>query len=392
MNNKDFNILNTDIIYLDNASTTLKPKIVVDTITDYYNNYSSNIGRAGYNIEYKAYTKYEETRDIVKEFINAKKREEIIFTSGTTESINTIVNGFFSNYLKDNDEVLLTKAEHASNVLPWQKLNNIKIKYIDLDNYLLTLDNIKKSITDKTKVISIAMVTNVLGDTRPIKEICNYAHKHNILVVVDLAQAISHIKIDVQDLDIDFAGFSSHKICGPTGVGVLYAKYKYLDKLIPQNVGGGMNNDFYEDKFTYKDLPYRLEAGTPNIAGVIGLGSAIKYINNIGIDNINNYITELRNYAINKLSKLDNIEIYNKHIDSTTIVFNVKKIHSEDVSTYLNKHNICIRSGNHCAKLLKDIIGVTNTCRVSLYFYNTKKDIDTLYNALNNKNILHDSL
>lgn len=388
MNRKDFPMFNQNIIYFDNGATTFKPKQVLDSIIDYYSNYTSNAHRGDYNTSLLVDNKYEETREKVRKFINAKNTNEIVFTSGTTESLNMIVNGYF----KKDDEVLITKLEHASNVLPWFNITN-NVKYIELDNGLVTLDNVIKAITPNTKVISLAHITNTFGDTRPIKEICEYAHKNNIIVVVDAAQSIPHIKVDVQDLDIDFLAFSAHKMCGPTGVGVLYGKYELLDKLIPQKVGGGMNVSFNSnEEYKYKILPYRLEAGTPNIEGVIGLGTAIDYINNIGIDNINNYILDLRKYAIDKLSKLDNIEIYNKDIESSTILFNVKGVFAQDTAVYLNKYNICVRAGDHCAKLLKDIINVSNTCRITLYFYNTKEEIDKLIEVLNNNNILSESI
>lgn len=387
-------MLEKSLIYFDNAATTFKPNQVINSVIDYYSNYTANAHRGDYDISYEVDTKYEGVRKKAKEFINAKKDEEIVFTSGTTQSLNMIVNGFFKDYLNDGDEVLLTKAEHASNILPWFNIEkDIKIKYIELDNELVTLDNVIKSITPNTKVISLAHITNVIGDERPIKEITDYAHKHNILVVLDAAQSAPHVKIDVENLGVDFMGFSGHKMCGPTGIGVLYGKYELLNKLNPQNVGGGMNNDFESNMtYRYKELPYRLEAGTPNIEGVIGLGSAIDYINSIGINNIENYVSNLRSYAIDKLSKLKNIDIYNKDIKSSTIIFNVRGVHSQDTSTYLNKHGICVRAGNHCAKILKDEIGVTNTCRISLYFYNTKEDIDKLVEVLDNDNILRDSL
>ena len=387
-------MLEKSLIYFDNAATTFKPNQVINSVIDYYSNYTANAHRGDYDISYEVDTKYEGVRKKVKEFINAKKDEEIVFTSGTTQSLNMIVNGFFKDYLNDGDEVLLTKAEHASNILPWFNIEkDIKIKYIEPDNELVTLDNVIKSITPNTKVISLAHITNVIGDERPIKEITDYAHKHNILVVLDAAQSAPHVKIDVENLGVDFMGFSGHKMCGPTGIGVLYGKYELLNKLNPQNVGGGMNNDFESNMtYRYKELPYRLEAGTPNIEGVIGLGSAIDYINSIGINNIENYVSNLRSYAIDKLSKLKNIDIYNKDIKSSTIIFNVRGVHSQDTSTYLNKHGICVRAGNHCAKILKDEIGVTNTCRISLYFYNTKEDIDKLVEVLDNDNILRDSL
>lgn len=396
MNNykNDFEMLNKSLIYFDNGATTFKPKSVVNAIVDYYTNYTANAHRGDYDISFIVDTKYENTREKVRQFINADKSSEIVFTSGATQSLNMIVTGFFANYLQDGDEVLLTKAEHASNILPWFNIKkDINIKYIELDNEQVTLENVKKSITKNTKVISIAQVTNVIGDRRPIKEICKLAHENNILVVVDGAQSIPHTKVDVKDLDCDFLAFSAHKMCGPTGVGVLYGKYELLEKMQPQNVGGGMNNDFESDKtYRYKEIPYRLEAGTPNIAGVIGLGAAIDYISKIGIENIETYVKSLRKYGIEKLSKLNNIDIYNKDIDSCSIIFNVRGVHSQDTATYLNKKGICVRAGNHCAKILKDEIGVTNTCRVSLYFYNTKEDIDKLYDALNNDNILVDSL
>ena len=387
-------MLEKSLIYFDNAATTFKPNQVINSVIDYYSNYTANAHRGDYDISYEVDTKYEGVRKKVKEFINAKKDEEIVFTSGTTQSLNMIVNGFFKDYLNDGDEVLLTKAEHASNILPWFNIEkDIKIKYIELDNELVTLGNVIKSITPNTKVISLAHITNVIGDERPVKEITDYAHKHNILVVLDAAQSAPHVKIDVENLGVDFMGFSGHKMCGPTGIGVLYGKYELLNKLNPQNVGGGMNNDFESNMtYRYKELPYRLEAGTPNIEGVIGLGSAIDYINSIGINNIENYVSNLRSYAIDKLSKLKNIDIYNKDIKSSTIIFNVRGVHSQDTSTYLNKHGICVRAGNHCAKILKDEIGVTNTCRISLYFYNTKEDIDKLAEVLDNDNILRDSL
>lgn len=390
----DFPMLNKSIIYFDNAATTFKPKCVIDSIVDYYSNYSANAHRGDYDISYEVDVMFENTREKVRNFINADKSEEIIFTSGATQSLNMIAKGFFEEYLNDDDEVLLTKAEHASNILPWFNIKkNIKIKYIELENDIVTIENVIKSITPKTKVISIAHITNVIGDERPIKEITKYAHNKGILVVLDAAQSIPHKKVDVKDLDVDFMAFSGHKVCGPTGVGVLYGKYNLLDRLKPQNVGGGMNNDFESNmKYKYKNLPYKLEAGTPNIAGVIGLGSAINYINKIGIDNIEKYVLDLRQYAIEKMLKLKNIEIYNKNIKSSTIVFNVKGVFSQDTSTYLNKNGINVRAGNHCAKILKDEIGVTNTCRISFYFYNTKEEVDALIKVLEEEDILLKSL
>jgi cysteine desulfurase/selenocysteine lyase len=274
--------------------------------------------------------------------------------------------------------------------MPWFRVAGItgsKIKYIPLDdNNFVTLDNVKKSITPNTKVIALAHITNVIGDIRPIKEITEYAHEHNIFVVVDGAQSIPHRKCNVLDLDIDFLCFSAHKMCGPTGVGVLYAKYELMENIEPINLGGGMNESFdSEDKMILKDIPTRLEAGTPNIAGVIGFGEAIKYLNRIGMDNIEKKEKELRDYLIDKLVSIPHIDILNIEADSGIVAFNVDGVFSEDVAYYLNKYNICVRAGNHCAKLLKNVIGTDNTIRVSLYFYNTIEEIDKLVDLLRDK-------
>ena len=391
MNRDDFNILNNNIIYFDNGATSLKPKCIADSISFYYNNYSANAHRGDYDLSLLVDNKYEGTRTLVKEFINARKNKEIIFTSGATDSLNKIIFGYFKNYLKEDDEVLLTKSEHASNILPWFELKdeiNIKINYIPLTNLEVTLDNVKNSITDKTKVISIAHITNVVGDIRPIKEIIEYAHSKNILVIIDGAQSVAHTKIDVQDLDIDFLAFSAHKMLGPTGVGVLYGKEELLNNIKPITFGGGMNASFqFDGTRIYNEIPSLLEAGTPNIAGVIGFGEAIKYLNNIGMDNIEKYEKDLKKYAINKLKNVKDIIIYNENSESGIITFNIKDIFAQDLAIYLNKYNICVRAGNHCAKILKDELGIKNTCRISLYFYNTKEEIDYLVNILNNKNI-----
>ena len=390
MNRDDFNVLN-NYVYLDNGATSLKPKIISETISDYYNNYSANAHRGDYDLSLKVDSKYENSRKLVQEFIHAKKTNEIIFTSGATDSLNKIIFGFFKNYLKENDEVLLTKSEHASNILPWFELANelnLKINYIPLDNLEVTLENVKKSITNNTKVISIAHVTNVVGDIRPIKEIIDYAHSKNILVVVDGAQSVAHMKIDVQKLDIDFLVFSGHKMLGPTGVGVLYGKENLLNNMHPIIFGGGMNASFqFDGTRIYNDIPTLFEAGTPNIAGVIGLGEAIKYLNKVGMDNIQKYENELKEYAIDKLKTVKDIIIYNEFTKSGIITFNIKGIFAQDLAIYLNKYNICIRAGNHCAKILQDEIKIKNTCRVSLYFYNTKEDIDYLVKVLSNPNI-----
>lgn len=392
MNREDFLMLNKDIVYFDNGATTLKPKVMIDATIDYYANYTANAHRGDYDISLKVDNNYENTRLLVKEFINADSTKEIVFTSGATDSLNRIVFGYFQNTLKENDEVIITKSEHASNVLPWFELakrNKIKIKYIELtSDYKVTIDNLKKVITPNTKVISLAHVTNVIGDVRPIKEISALAHENNILLVVDGAQSVPHIPVDVKEMDIDFLAFSAHKMCGPTGVGVLYGKYELLDKLKPTVVGGGMNSTFSSDlESEYNSLPHRLEAGTPNIAGVIAFGKVISYLNNIGMDKIHKYELELKDYALSRLKENKNIIIYNENAESGIIAINYKDVFAQDLAIYLNKYNICVRAGNHCAKILKEEINVKNTCRISFYLYNTKEEIDRLIDALSNENI-----
>ena len=394
---KDFPMMNKDIIYFDNGATTLKPNTVIDEISNYYRNYSANAHRGDYDISRIVDEKYENTRNKVAEFINADSASEIVFTSGATESLNLAIKGFLTNYLKAGDEILTTKAEHASIILPLfdvSKRTGARINYIDLnDDLTVTIENVKKAITKNTKVIALAHITNVIGDIRPIKEITSLAHKLGILVIVDGAQSVPHEKIDVKDLDVDFLAFSAHKMLGPTGVGVLYGKYKYLDKVKPLNVGGGMNASFDSlMNVEYKELPHRLEAGTPNISGVIAFSKAIDYINKLGIDNIHKYEVDLKKYMVDKMTKLNNITIYNKDIPNGIVTFNVNDVFSQDVAAYLNKKNVCIRVGSHCAKILSEVLGVKNTCRVSLYFYNTKEEVDKFIELLENYNILYESL
>ena len=386
MNRNDFPILKNGLIYFDNGATTLKPQSVIDSINDYYLNYSSNIDRGEYDISFKADEAYNKARENVAKFINANTNE-IVFTSNATDSLNYIVNGYFKNILKSGDEVLLTQAEHASNILPWFNLSNeigITLDCIPLDdNYHVTLDNVIKMINDKTKVISLAGISNVIGDIRPIKEITKYAHEHGIYVVVDGAQSVPHIKTDVKDLDIDFLAFSAHKMLGPTGVGIMFAKDKYMSLIKPLKLGGGMNESFDSpNEIKLKEYPKVLEAGTPNIAGVISTSAAVDYLNKIGMDNIQEYESNLKAYAVSLLSKYHHIHILNTIADSGIISFYVDNIFSQDVGYYLNKYHICVRTGNHCAKLLKNEVGVTNTVRVSLYFYNTKEEIDKLAELL----------
>ena len=387
MNREDFPILN-NVVYLDNGATTLKPKCVIDVMNKYYLNHTSNIHRGDYDAAIKTNELYDNVRNIVANFINCDPNC-VIYTSGATMSLNMVVFGYMKNYLKEGDEVLLNKAEHASNILPWIRLQEeigIVIKYVPLnDDYSLTLDNIKKCVTDKTKVISLAHVSNVIGDVRDIKEITKYAHQNNIIVNVDGAQSVPHMKIDFKDLDIDFLSFSGHKMCAPTGVGILVGKYDLLEDMIPIMYGGGMNSSFEDDNsYELKSIPTRFEAGTPAIAEVIGLGEAIKYLESIGIEKIHEYEKKLKEYFINKVSNIDNIIIYNKNIDSGIVAFNIDKVFAQDTSMYLNHYKIAVRAGNHCTKLLKDEMNIRNTVRVSFYFYNNTDDIDKLIEALSN--------
>ena len=395
MNRDDFLILNKGIIYLDNAATTLKPKVLSDTISDYYNNYSSNVHRGDYDISIKADTAYLNSRELVRKFINTNSIEQIVFTNNATDSLNKIVFGYFKNHLNSNDKVLLTKAEHASNVLPWfelKKEKNIDIDYIPLNNDLtITIDSVKEAIDSNVKVISIAHITNVIGDIRPIKEIVEYAHSKGIKVLVDATQSVGHMRLDVSSIDPDFLVFSAHKMYGPTGIGVMYIKEDLVNDIKPIITGGGMNASFsYDGEYEYSDMPYKLEAGTPNIAGVIGLSSVINYLNMIGMDKIYNYEKELKNYALNRLKTVPNIIIYNENSKSSIITFNIKDIFAQDIAIYLNKYNICVRAGTHCAKMLKDELGIKNTVRISLSFYNTKEEIDKLVDVLSNKNLVNE--
>ena len=389
MNRNDFEMLANNVVYFDNGATTLKPKCVKEAICKYYTEYTANAHRGDYKNSAIVDSLYEGTREKVKNFINAKEASEIVFTSGTTNGMNMIVSGFFRNYLKKDDEVLITLSEHASNIIPWfilQKEIGIKVKYIPLnEQHEVTVENFKNSITDKTKVVSLAYVTNVIGDERPIKEITKIAHDNNIFVVVDAAQGAPHKKIDVQDDDIDFMAFSGHKMYGPTGIGVLYAKFDLLDKITPMNYGGGMNAIFTKDGYVeLREIPTRLEGGTPNIEGVLGLSEAISYLENIGMDKINEYEKNLRKYLINELNKIDFIEVYNKNNDTNIVAFNIKGVFAQDAAIYLDKYNICVRAGNHCAKMLDNVFNVSNTVRISLSFYNTKEEIDLLINVLKN--------
>ena len=394
MNREDFPMLDQDIVYFDNGATTLKPKCVIDSICRYYNEHTSNIHRGDYKSAVITNELYDNTRIIVKDFINCNSSNEVVFSYGTTHSINMVVFGYMKKHLKKGDEVLLTLSEHASNVLPWIILSKeigIVIKYIDLDdNNELKIDNVKKAITKKTKVISIAHISNVIGDVRDIESIGKICKEKNIIFNVDGAQSVPHMKVDFKKCNIDFLSFSGHKMCGPTGVGVLVGRLELLEEMDPANVGGGMNATFDSDgNCEYKSIPTRFEAGTPPISEVIALGETIKYLESIGMDNIHKHEVKLKKYLLDKLKDIDGITIYNKDIDSGTVAFNLEDVFAQDTAVYLNNYHICVRAGNHCAKILKEDIDVKNTCRISFYLYNNYEDIDRLIEVLKNKDNLY---
>ena len=386
---KDFPILNKTmqnhrLVYLDNAATTFKPTAVLDSIKDYYENYCANTHRGDYDIAHTADVKYDEARQIVADFIGADKNE-IVFTAGASMSLNMIAYGY-AKFLHKGDEILITEAEHASNVLPWFTIAKEKgciIRYIPLTKEgRLIIENVKKAMTDKVKVIAVAQVTNVLGFIVDIKSIAKIAHEHGAILVCDGAQSIPHFKVDVKDLDCDFLAFSGHKMCGPTGIGVMYGKFNLLKEMEPLMSGGGMNARFNMcGEVSLLLPPAKFEAGTQNIEGAIGLASAIKYLESIGMDNIENHEKELRKYAISKLKQLDNVILYNENAESGIITFNIKDVFAQDAATYFNSKGICVRSGQHCAKILIDFLGTVATVRASIYFYNTFEDIDALVEA-----------
>ena len=390
---KDFPMLSDDkieqghkLVYFDNAATTFKPYSVIKASDEYYLNETANAHRGDYDLAYKVDTKVDEVRDKVAKFINAKK-EEIVFTSGTSMSINLIAFGYGIKYLKEDDEILLTEAEHASNVLPWFKVKEVtgaKINYIPLDkDGRLTVANIKKAITKKTKIVAIAQITNVLAFKADIKEIAKVCHEYGALLMVDGAQSVPHMKVDVKDLDCDFLSFSGHKLCGPTGIGILYGKYDLLKKTDPFMSGGGNNARFDMcGNVAFLQPPEKFEAGTQNLAGIYGLGAAIDYLNNLGMDNIENYERELRKYAISKLKTLQNLIIYNENAEGSIITINVKDVFAQDEASFLNSKGICVRSGEHCAKILHEFLKTVATVRISFYFYNTKEEVDYLYETL----------
>lgn len=383
---KDFPMIqnNPDLVYLDSAATSLKPQCVIDAVVDFYAKHTSNVHRGDYRVAEINDKLYDGTRNLVAELIHCDK-DEVVYTHNVSHSLNQIAFGL-KPMLKKGDTVLITYAEHASNVLPWfalQKEIGINIEYIETDNEAnITIDTFKKAMHEGVKVVSVAEVTNVLGSIQPVKEMCEIAHSYGAYMIVDGAQSVPHMKVDVKDLDVDFLGFSAHKMCGPSGVGILYGKKKLLDAMEPVFYGGDMNARFNKDvEMLLKDTPVKFEAGTPNIEGVIGTGAAIQYLLSIGLDNIHEYEKELRAYAIDKLSQLDNIEIINPDNLYGPIDFNAKGVFAQDAAGFLASKNIAVRSGNHCAKILHNIIHTDQSIRASLYFYNTKEEIDRFVEA-----------
>lgn len=379
---KDFPMLvnHPELIYFDNGATSLKPKCVIDAVNDFYMHHTSNVHRGDYAIAAQNDALYDETRKQVAKLINCNP-DEVVYTHNVSQSMNQIAYGMGHDFLKAGDTVLISKVEHASNILPWFHLeqeHGIKVRYIPTDDEgNISIEEFEKCFDETVKAVSVAEVTNVLGSVQPVKQMCRIAHEHGAYMIVDGAQSVPHMAVDVRDLDIDFMGFSAHKMCGPGGVGILYGKKELLEKMTPMLYGGDMNARFYSNgKVILKDVPIKFEAGTPNIEGVIGTGEACRYLMQVGMDNIQQYEMELRAYFCEQLSKLDNIVIYNKDNLSGPIDFNVKDVFAQDAASYLASKNIAVRSGNHCAKLLHEVIGTDQTLRASLYFYNTKEEVD----------------
>lgn len=388
---KDFPLLeNRNIAYLDNGATTQKPIQVINTVKEFYEKYNANPHRGAYTLSVEATEVYENTRTKIAKFINAKHREEIIFSKNATESLNLIAYSYGMDNLKKDDEVVISIMEHHSNLVPWQKVTKITgsiLNYMYINNdYELSDEEIEAKITDKTKIVGISHVSNALGTINNIKKIVKYAHKKGAIVLVDASQSIPHMKIDVQELDADFLVFSGHKMLAPLGIGVLYGKKELLNKMTPFLMGGDMIEYVYEQDTTFAPLPNKFEAGTQNVEGVVGLGSAIDYIEKIGYDEIQRIEEDLLKYAREQLSKLEYLDLYltpNEDNHSGVISFNIKGVHAHDVASILDSQGVCVRSGNHCTQPLMRFLGIDSTCRASFYFYNTKEDVDRLVEALN---------
>ena len=388
---QDFPILskkihNKPLVYFDNAATSQTPVCVIDCIKDYYEKYNSNIHRGVHSLSDEATNAYENARNKIKDHFNINESKEVIFTSGTTHSINIVSNGF-SKILKKGDEIIVSGLEHHSNIVPWQmmiKNNDAKLRVIPLkDNGELDMDEFKNILSNKTKIVFLNHVSNALGIINPIEEIIDISHKNGAIVLIDGAQSAAHFKIDLQKLNVDFFTASAHKLCGPTGVGFLYGKEKLLSKLDPLMGGGEMISDVTFSKTTYADLPHKFEAGTPNISGVIAFGKAIDYLNEIGLDNIEQYEKSLLDYANSKLKEIDGLKIYGDSKNKTSVIsFNIDGIHSYDIGSILDKFGIAVRTGQHCAQPIMDHFGIDGTVRASFSFINTIEEIDHFYDSL----------
>jgi cysteine desulfurase/selenocysteine lyase len=389
---KDFPILKRKIngkslIYFDNAATSQTPISVIDSISDYYKKYNANIHRGVHSVSEEATEAYESSRKKIQKHFNVNLSEEIIFTSGTTHSINIVANGY-TDLLTGDDEIIVSGMEHHSNIVPWQmmvKKNHAKLSVIPLkDNGELDIDHFKSIISAKTKIVFLNHVSNALGIVNPIEEIIQISHRNGAVVLIDGAQSSAHFSIDLQKLDVDYFTASAHKLCGPTGIGFLYGKKNLLDKLPPLMGGGEMISDVTFEKTTYAELPHKFEAGTPNISGAIAFGYALDYMNKIGLDNICNYENELLNYATQSLKKIEGIKIYGDTNNKTSVIsFNIENLHPYDIGSILDKFGIAVRTGQHCAQPIMDHFLISGTVRVSLSFINTKKEIDKLIEAIN---------
>jgi len=389
---KDFPILERKIngktlIYFDNAATSQTPTSVIDSISDYYKKYNANIHRGVHSVSEEATEAYESSRKKIQKHFNANLSEEIIFTSGTTHSINIIANGY-TDLLSSEDEIIVSGLEHHSNIVPWQMMvekNHAKLNVIPLkENGELDLEHFKSIISSKTKVVFLNHVSNALGIINPIEEIIEISHKNGAVVLIDGAQSSAHFNVDLQKLDIDYFTASAHKLCGPTGIGFLYGKKELLKKLSPLMGGGEMISDVTFEKTTYADLPHKFEAGTPNISGAIAFGYALDYLNEIGLENIYNYENELLDYATKSLKQIDGLKIYGDVKNKTSVIsFNIENLHPYDIGSILDKFGIAVRTGQHCAQPIMDHFHISGTVRVSLSFINTKKEVDKLIEAIN---------
>ncbi len=388
---KQFPILDQQVngkqlVYFDSAATSQKPIQVIETLDRYYKEYNSNVHRGVHTLGTKATDAYEGAREKVRKFINAKSAEEIVFTRGTTTALNTIAASYGRENLKEGDEIVISYMEHHSNIIPWQqvaKKTGATLKYLPLQpDGTISLADAEQTITSNTKIVSIMYVSNVLGTINPIKEIVQIAHKNGAVMVVDGAQSAPHMKVDVQDLDCDFYAFSGHKMCGPTGIGVMYGKKALLENMEPVEFGGEMIDfvDLYDS--TWKELPWKFEAGTPIIANAIGLGAAIDFLEQIGLDNIEKYEHELAQYALQRLSEVDGVTIYGPQHRAGLVTFNIEGVHPHDVATVLDVEGIAVRAGHHCAQPLMRWLKVSATARASFYLYNTKDEIDTFVEGL----------